>query len=47
MTQLASSHGLRLPLAEAVEDRYEEAAEHGLADADIAAVVELVRGRVG
>lgn len=45
VTQLASSHGLRLPLAEAVKDRYEEAAEHGLADADIAAVVELVRGR--
>jgi 3-hydroxyisobutyrate dehydrogenase-like beta-hydroxyacid dehydrogenase len=40
---LALSHGVRLPLAEAVRRRYEEAAEEGWADADIAAVVELLR----
>ena len=40
---LARSHGVRLALAEAVEQRYEQAAAEGWADADIAAVVELVR----
>jgi 3-hydroxyisobutyrate dehydrogenase-like beta-hydroxyacid dehydrogenase len=43
--ELARSHGVRLPLAEAVKQRYEEAASNGWADADIAAVVELVRKR--
>ncbi len=42
---LARSHGLRLPLAEAVKQRFEAAAAEGWADADIAAVVELVRNR--
>jgi 3-hydroxyisobutyrate dehydrogenase-like beta-hydroxyacid dehydrogenase len=40
---LARLHGVQLPLAEAVRRRYEEAAARGWADADIAAVVELVR----
>jgi 3-hydroxyisobutyrate dehydrogenase-like beta-hydroxyacid dehydrogenase len=40
---LARSHGLQLPLADAVKRRYEEAMADGWADADIAAVVELVR----
>jgi 3-hydroxyisobutyrate dehydrogenase-like beta-hydroxyacid dehydrogenase len=44
-TELARSHGVRLPLAEAVKRRYEQAAAEGWADADIAAVVELVRKR--
>ena len=42
---LAKSHGLVLPLADAVKRRYEEAAAEGWADADIGAVVELLRGR--
>jgi 3-hydroxyisobutyrate dehydrogenase-like beta-hydroxyacid dehydrogenase len=41
--ELALSHGLRLPVADAVKRRYEEAMADGWADADIAAVVELVR----
>jgi 3-hydroxyisobutyrate dehydrogenase-like beta-hydroxyacid dehydrogenase len=41
--ELARSHGLQLPLAEAVKRRYEEAMSDGWSDADIAAVVELVR----
>jgi 3-hydroxyisobutyrate dehydrogenase-like beta-hydroxyacid dehydrogenase len=40
---LARSHGLHLPLADAVKRRYEEAMSDGWADADIAAVVELLR----
>jgi 3-hydroxyisobutyrate dehydrogenase-like beta-hydroxyacid dehydrogenase len=40
---LARSHGAQLPLADAVKRRYEEAAAEGWADADIAAVVELIR----
>ncbi|MGZ4311730.1 MAG: NAD(P)-dependent oxidoreductase [Solirubrobacteraceae bacterium] len=43
--ELARSRGLQLPLAEAVKRRYEEAMAGGWADADIAAVVELVRRR--
>jgi 3-hydroxyisobutyrate dehydrogenase-like beta-hydroxyacid dehydrogenase len=43
--ELAQSHGLQLPLADAVKRRYEEAMADGWADADIAAVVELVRRR--
>jgi 3-hydroxyisobutyrate dehydrogenase-like beta-hydroxyacid dehydrogenase len=39
---LARSHGVLLPLADAVRRRYEEAAQ-GWADADIGAVVELLR----
>jgi len=42
---LARSHGVRLPLAEAVKRRFEEASAQGWADADIAAVVELLRTR--
>ncbi|MGP0050112.1 MAG: NAD(P)-dependent oxidoreductase [Solirubrobacteraceae bacterium] len=42
---LARAHGVQLPVAEAVKRRYEEAAAQGWADADIAAVVELVRQR--
>ena len=41
--ELARLHGLQLPLADAVKRRYEEAVTDGWADADIAAVVELVR----
>jgi 3-hydroxyisobutyrate dehydrogenase-like beta-hydroxyacid dehydrogenase len=41
--ELARSRGLDLPLAEEVKRRYEQAAADGWADADIAAVVELVR----
>ena len=41
--ELARAHGMRLPLAEAVRRLYEQAAAEGLADADIAAVVERVR----
>jgi 3-hydroxyisobutyrate dehydrogenase-like beta-hydroxyacid dehydrogenase len=40
---LARSHGVLLPLAEAVKRRFEEAAARGWADADIGAVVELLR----
>jgi 3-hydroxyisobutyrate dehydrogenase-like beta-hydroxyacid dehydrogenase len=41
---LARSHGVELPLADAVKRRFEEAAAQGWADADIGAVVELFRG---
>jgi 3-hydroxyisobutyrate dehydrogenase-like beta-hydroxyacid dehydrogenase len=41
--ELARSHGVRVPLAEAVKQRFEEAAAQGWADADIGAVVELLR----
>ncbi len=40
---LARSHDLTLPLAAAVKRRFEEAAAQGWADADIGAVVELLR----
>ncbi|MER7129665.1 NAD(P)-dependent oxidoreductase [Streptosporangium saharense] len=43
--ELGESLGLDLPVARLVERRYEEAAENGWADRDIAAVVELVRRR--
>ena len=43
---LARSHGVQLPLADAVKRRFEEAAAQGWADADIGAVVELLRGRL-
>jgi 3-hydroxyisobutyrate dehydrogenase-like beta-hydroxyacid dehydrogenase len=42
---LARSHGVPLPLADAVKRRFEEAAARGWADADIGAVVELLRER--
>ncbi|GII57900.1 tartronate semialdehyde reductase [Planotetraspora thailandica] len=41
--EIAESHGLVLPLAHLVERLYEEAADEGWADSDVAAVVELVR----
>jgi 3-hydroxyisobutyrate dehydrogenase-like beta-hydroxyacid dehydrogenase len=41
--ELALSHGLLLPLADVVKRRFEEAAAEGWADADIGAVVELLR----
>ena len=41
---LARSHGVVLPLANAVKERFEEAAAQGWGDADIGAVVELLRG---
>ena len=41
--ELARFHGLQLPLADSVKRRYEEAMTDGWADADISAVVELVR----
>ena len=40
---LARSRRVRLPLAEVVKRRYEQAAAEGWANADIAAVVELAR----
>ncbi|WP_084369730.1 NAD(P)-dependent oxidoreductase [Microbispora sp. ATCC PTA-5024] len=40
---LAAGAGVDLPLARLVERRYEEAAEKGWSDHDIAAVVELLR----
>jgi 3-hydroxyisobutyrate dehydrogenase-like beta-hydroxyacid dehydrogenase len=40
---LALSHGVVLPIAEAVKRRFEETAAQGWADADIGAVVELLR----
>ena len=43
---LAASHGVRLPVAEAVQRRYEQAVAEGWADADIGAVVELLRQRM-
>ena len=46
-SQLAEAHGLSLPLVQAVRRRYEEAVADGLADADIAAVAELVREHAG
>jgi 3-hydroxyisobutyrate dehydrogenase-like beta-hydroxyacid dehydrogenase len=42
---LARSRGLQLPLLDVVKRRYEEVMTDGWADADIAAVVELVRGQ--
>jgi 3-hydroxyisobutyrate dehydrogenase-like beta-hydroxyacid dehydrogenase len=42
---LARSHGIPLPIADAVRRRFEQAAAQGWADADIGAVVELLRGR--
>jgi 3-hydroxyisobutyrate dehydrogenase-like beta-hydroxyacid dehydrogenase len=41
--ELARAHGVPLPLAEAVRRRYEQAAAEGWSDADIGAVVEVVR----
>ena len=41
--EVSEEHGVVLPLAHLVERLYEEAAELGWAEADIAAVVELVR----
>ncbi|MEV6982448.1 NAD-binding protein [Sphaerisporangium sp. NPDC051017] len=43
--EVAETHGLTLPLARLVERRYEQAAAAGFGDADIGAVVELVRDR--
>ncbi|GAA4220090.1 3-hydroxyisobutyrate dehydrogenase-like beta-hydroxyacid dehydrogenase [Streptosporangium album] len=43
--EVAESKGLRLPIARLIEQRYEEAAEHGWNDSDITAIVELVRAR--
>jgi 3-hydroxyisobutyrate dehydrogenase-like beta-hydroxyacid dehydrogenase len=43
LAQAAESNGISLPIARLVERRYEEAAERGWSDADIAAIVELVR----
>ena len=41
--EMAAAAGVRLPLAEVVRLRYEEAAASGWGDADIGAVVELLR----
>ncbi|MCT9931827.1 NAD(P)-dependent oxidoreductase [Planotetraspora sp. A-T 1434] len=43
--EVAEAAGLDLPIARLVERRYEEAAERGWGDADIAAIVELLRAR--
>ncbi|MGH9297019.1 MAG: NAD(P)-dependent oxidoreductase [Acidimicrobiales bacterium] len=44
--ELAMRQGLRLPVADLVKRRYEEAAAAGYADADLTAVIELVRGQL-
>jgi 3-hydroxyisobutyrate dehydrogenase-like beta-hydroxyacid dehydrogenase len=41
--ELAETGGLELPIARMVEQRYEEAADRGWSEADIAAVVELLQ----
>jgi 3-hydroxyisobutyrate dehydrogenase-like beta-hydroxyacid dehydrogenase len=43
--ELGASHGLALPIAQAIGRRYEEASAAGWADADIGAVIELLRSR--
>jgi 3-hydroxyisobutyrate dehydrogenase-like beta-hydroxyacid dehydrogenase len=43
VAEVAESCGLALPIARLVEDRYQRAADGGWREADIAAVVELVR----
>ncbi len=43
LNELAESNGLSLPIARVVERRYEQAGERGWTEADIAAVVEVVR----
>ncbi|GII85757.1 tartronate semialdehyde reductase [Sphaerisporangium siamense] len=47
VAEVAESNGLTLPIARLVEKRFEEAARHTSAEADIAAVVELVRAERG
>ncbi|MEV7008454.1 NAD(P)-dependent oxidoreductase [Streptosporangium sp. NPDC051022] len=47
VAELAESAGLDLPIARLVQRLYEKAAEHGWGDADIAAIVELLRERPG
>jgi 3-hydroxyisobutyrate dehydrogenase-like beta-hydroxyacid dehydrogenase len=43
MHDLAASAGLRLPLADLVEERYRDVVTAGLGDADVGAVIELLR----
>ncbi|WP_214410202.1 NAD(P)-dependent oxidoreductase [Sphaerisporangium fuscum] len=43
VAEVAEAHGLSLPIARLVERRYQETAERGWREADIAAAVELVR----
>ncbi|MEU8271406.1 NAD(P)-dependent oxidoreductase [Sphaerisporangium sp. NPDC049002] len=43
LNEVAESNGLTLPIARLVERRYEEAGERGWREADIAAVVEVIR----
>ncbi len=43
--QMATREALRLPVAELVKRRYEEAAAAGFADEDLTAVIELVRSK--
>jgi 3-hydroxyisobutyrate dehydrogenase-like beta-hydroxyacid dehydrogenase len=43
LNHVAESHGLSLPIARLVERRYEEAAGRSWSEADITAIVELVR----
>lgn len=43
--ELASRQGIRLPVAELVKRRYEEAASAGYSDEDLTAVIELVRSQ--
>lgn len=45
LVDAAGAAGVRLPLAALVASRYDEAAAGGLADRDVAAVVELLRRR--
>ncbi|MEV6984404.1 NAD(P)-dependent oxidoreductase [Sphaerisporangium sp. NPDC051017] len=47
VAEVAEANGLPLPIARLVERRYEEAARHTSAEADIAAIVELVRAGRG
>ncbi|MEV7969390.1 NAD(P)-dependent oxidoreductase [Sphaerisporangium sp. NPDC088356] len=43
LNEVAESTGLSLPIARLVERRYQEAGERGWSEADIAAVVEVIR----
>ncbi|RCG31687.1 NAD(P)-dependent oxidoreductase [Sphaerisporangium album] len=47
LAEVAEAHGLSLPVARLVERSYEQTAAAGFEDADIGAIVELIRGRDG
>jgi len=41
--EMARTSGVTLPLAELIESRYEQLGDIGLAEADISAIIELLR----